>query len=45
MGCVTRVYTESAIFVIDESGVTVRSTHGITFEELDAKIPVDLIKA
>ncbi|MDO2934556.1 3-oxoacid CoA-transferase subunit B [Paeniglutamicibacter sulfureus] len=45
LGCVSRIYTESAIFVIDESGVTVRSTHGITFEELDAKIPVDLIKA
>ncbi|MBV1777588.1 3-oxoacid CoA-transferase subunit B [Paeniglutamicibacter sp. ABSL32-1] len=45
LGCVSRIYTESAIFVIDASGVTVRSTHGITFEELDAKIPVDLIKA
>ena len=44
LGCVSRIYTESAIFVIDQSGVTVRSTHGITFEELAERLPVELIR-
>ncbi|EMR00380.1 3-oxoacid CoA-transferase subunit B [Paeniglutamicibacter gangotriensis] len=44
LGCVSRIYTESAIFVIDQSGVTVRSTHGITFEELAERLPIELIR-
>jgi 3-oxoadipate CoA-transferase beta subunit len=44
LGCVSRIYTESAIFLIDESGVTVRSTHGITFEELAERLPVELVR-
>lgn len=44
LGCVSRIYTESAVFVIDQTGVTVRSTHGITFEELAERLPVALIR-
>ncbi|GAA4368058.1 3-oxoacid CoA-transferase subunit B [Paeniglutamicibacter cryotolerans] len=42
LGCVSRIYTESAVFVIDASGVSVRSTHGIGFEELAERLPVAL---
>ncbi|RII43555.1 3-oxoacid CoA-transferase subunit B [Galactobacter valiniphilus] len=42
LGCVTRVYTESAVFLLGPDGVSVRSTHGITLEELRARVPVPL---
>ncbi|GER23205.1 3-oxoadipate CoA-transferase subunit B [Zafaria cholistanensis] len=45
LGCVSRVYTESAVFLIRPEGVTVRSTHGITFEELAGRLPVELTRA
>lgn len=45
LGCVSRIYTESAIFVIDETGVSVRSTHGIGFDELAGRVPVALRRA
>ena len=45
LGCVSRIYTEVAIFDLAGGQVTVRSTHGISFEELAARLPVDLIQA
>ncbi|PQZ94693.1 3-oxoadipate CoA-transferase [Arthrobacter sp. MYb227] len=45
LGCVSRIYTESAIFDLADNKVTVRSTHGISFDELVARLPVDLHKA
>lgn len=44
LGCVSRIYTESAIFELRDSAVTVRSTHGITFEELAGRLPVALVR-
>ena len=45
LGCVSRVYTESAVFLIGPDGVSVRSTHGTTFEELAGRLPVELTRA
>lgn len=45
LGCVSRIYTESAIFELADNKVTVRSTHGISFAELVARLPVELHKA
>ncbi len=45
LGCVSRIYTESAIFELQDSIVTVRSTHGISFEELAERLPVALVRA
>lgn len=45
LGCVSRIYTEVAIFELRENKVFVRSTHGISFEELADKVPVELTKA
>ncbi len=42
LGCVSRIYTESAVFLIDDETVTVRSTHGLSFEELVERLPVEL---
>ncbi|RAX48591.1 3-oxoadipate CoA-transferase [Arthrobacter sp. AQ5-05] len=45
LGCVSRIYTESAIFELAAGTVTVRSTHGISFEELVERLPVELVRA
>ncbi|MFR0639488.1 3-oxoacid CoA-transferase subunit B [Arthrobacter sp. LS16] len=45
LGCVSRIYTEVAVFELRDSKVFVRSTHGISFEELEARIPVALERA
>ncbi|GAA1360551.1 3-oxoacid CoA-transferase subunit B [Arthrobacter rhombi] len=45
LGCVSRIYTESAIFLIEDGTVTVRSTHGISFAELSERLPVALQQA
>lgn len=42
LGCVSRIYTEVAIFELRDGKVFVRSTHGISFDELQAKVPVEL---
>lgn len=42
LGCVSRVYTESAVLLIDDGQIKVRSTHGISFEELAERLPVEL---
>ncbi|NAZ15882.1 3-oxoacid CoA-transferase subunit B [Glutamicibacter soli] len=45
LGCVSRIYTESAVFELRDSKVFVRSTHGISFEDLASRIPVALERA
>lgn len=42
LGCVSRIYTESAVFLIDDGQVRVREVHGVSFDELNERIPVDL---
>ncbi|MCC9173345.1 3-oxoacid CoA-transferase subunit B [Arthrobacter sp. zg-Y179] len=44
VGCVTRVYTNEAVFLLKEDGVHVRDTFGTTFEELAAKMDIPLIR-
>ena len=43
VGCVTRVYTERAVFLIGPDGVTVRETFGCTVEELRSLVPLPLL--
>jgi len=48
LGCVTRVYTEVAVFGLNEAEpgvVTVHSTHGIGFDELAERLDVPLVQA
>lgn len=45
LGCVSRIYTESAVFELRDSTVFVRSTHGISFEDLASRVPVALERA
>lgn len=40
--CVSRIYTDMAVFLLDWSGVTVRETFGISFAELTDLVPVPL---
>ena len=44
LGCVSRVYTNEAVFLLKEDGVHVRETHGISFAELAAVMDVPLIR-
>ena len=40
VGCVSRVYSDHGVLLLDESGVVkVRELHGITFEQLQEKLP------
>jgi 3-oxoadipate CoA-transferase beta subunit len=43
VGCVTRVYTDKAVFLIADDGVHVRETFGVTFEELQKLMDVPLL--
>jgi 3-oxoadipate CoA-transferase beta subunit len=45
VGCVTRVYTDKAVFLTGPRGVTVRETFGCTLEELQELVPVPLSAA
>jgi 3-oxoadipate CoA-transferase beta subunit len=42
VGCVSRVYTDLGVFLIEQDGVRVRETFGIGFDELAALVPVPL---
>ncbi|MFB0838471.1 3-oxoacid CoA-transferase subunit B [Arthrobacter sp. E44] len=42
VGCVTRVYTDKAVFLTGPEGITVRETFGRTLEELQELVPVPL---
>ncbi|MFC4224736.1 3-oxoacid CoA-transferase subunit B [Lysinibacter cavernae] len=44
LACVTRVYTDVAIFEIAPEGVTVRQTYGIDFAELQSRVGVPLLQ-
>ena len=38
VGCVSRIYADMGVFLLDESGVVkVRELHGITFEQLQER--------
>lgn len=40
VGCVSRIYSDQAVLLLDPSGVvTVRELHGLTFEELQERHP------
>lgn len=43
--CVNRLYTERAVFVLDESGATVRDVYGTTVAELEDLLAMDLGRA
>lgn len=45
IGCVSRVYTDLAVFLIEPEGVVVRETHGVTFDELAELVAVPLQQA
>jgi len=45
VACVSRVYTDVAVFDVDPTGVTVRETFGITVEELRERLDVPLEEA
>ncbi|MDX1880936.1 MULTISPECIES: 3-oxoacid CoA-transferase subunit B [Mycobacteriaceae] len=43
LGCVSRVYTDLAVFDIEADGVTVRDTYGISRAELAQRLDVTLL--
>jgi 3-oxoadipate CoA-transferase beta subunit len=53
VACVSRIYTDVAVFLIDRDApaedadvsVLVRETHGMTFDELQALVSVPLRRA
>ncbi len=45
VGCVSRVYTDRAVFAIDADGVAVVDLYGTTFDELQDLVPVPLRQA
>ena len=45
VGCVTRLYTELAIFDLGPQGATVLETFGIGFEDLASRLPVAIARA
>jgi 3-oxoadipate CoA-transferase beta subunit len=45
VGCVSRVYTDLGVFLIEQDGVRVRETFGIGFDELAALVRVPLRQA
>lgn len=40
LGCVSRIYTDHAIYLIDATGVRVRETYGISVDEMRSKTEV-----
>ncbi|MCJ8505040.1 3-oxoacid CoA-transferase subunit B [Kocuria flava] len=42
VGCVSRVYTDRAVFLVDEDGLGVRETFGTDFEELQELVGLPL---
>lgn len=43
VGCVSRVYTDRAVFLISEDGVRVRETFGISMSDLHERLGVPLL--
>lgn len=44
VGCVTRIYTNEAVFLIEPEGVRVREMFGTTFAELSKRLDVRLLR-
>jgi 3-oxoadipate CoA-transferase, beta subunit len=44
-GCVSRVYTDQAVFHLDGGRVVVSETFGLSFDELAAALDVELVRA
>lgn len=42
VGCVSRVYTDHAVFLLESDGVVVRDLFGITFSDLQDLVEVPL---
>ena len=42
VGCVSRIYTDQAVFLVEDDGVSVRETFGTSFEELQQLVDVPL---
>jgi 3-oxoadipate CoA-transferase beta subunit len=40
LACVSRVYTEHALFLVGEAGATIVETYGITVDDLAARLDV-----
>lgn len=43
VGCVRRIYTSEAVFLLGPDGVRVRETYGISFAELAERVDVELL--
>ena len=43
LACVTRVYTDLAVFLVEDRGVVVRDVFGLAFDDLQALVDVPLI--
>jgi 3-oxoadipate CoA-transferase, beta subunit len=43
VGCVTRIYTDLAVFLVTQDGIRVRETYGCTFEELLRLVDLPLL--
>ena len=43
LACVSRVYTELGVFLLEPDGVRVRETHGTTVDELAARLDVPIL--
>jgi 3-oxoadipate CoA-transferase, beta subunit len=44
-GCVSRVYTDVAVFLIEPEGVRVRETFGLSFDELASRLELPLSRS
>jgi 3-oxoadipate CoA-transferase beta subunit len=42
VACVSRVYTDYAVFDLGPEGATVRETYGISLAELRERMPIEL---
>jgi len=42
--CVTRIYTDRAVFLVTPDGLKVRETYGCTFEQLLRLVGLPLLK-
>ena len=45
VGCVSRIYTDLGVFLLEDGKVTVRETFGVGFDELAQQVDVELTPA
>jgi 3-oxoadipate CoA-transferase beta subunit len=43
LGCVSRIYTDVATFILENGAVYVRETFSMSLEELRSRVPVELL--